>query len=420
MPINSLPYRIARRYLFARKKKNVVNIISWISLIGIAVGTAALIVVLSVYNGIGELTQELFNVFDAELVVEPASGKTFHLADMDYEALCNSDGIVCVSQIAEENAWITNKQNESIVQLRGVDSNYAAMTGLDTLLHEGTYVLRQTNEVTFFDDEGEEIPRQENVDYLLFGGEVYYNLGIATYSNSPVAVHIPKRGGSIGLSMDEAFNNGYAYPAGYFYIQQDIDASYVVAHIDFVRSLMDYDEDEVTALAIETDGHTNQVKDRLRDLLGDNFRVKDRFDQQPLYYKVFKSERLGVILILSLIVLIATLNLVASLSLLIIDKRHDISIMKSMGMSDEQIRHIFFDEGLMIAAVGVVAGLIVGFLICLAQKQFGLIKMGGGNFVVQAFPVAMKAGDFVLTFLLVLSLCAGSVFLTVRQQKRAS
>lgn len=409
---------MARRYLFAHKRKSVVNVISWISLIGLAVGTTALIVVLSVYNGIGELTQSLFNVFDPELVVQPAQGKTFHTSSIDLSAIEKIPGVTAVSQIAEENAWITNKQNESIVQLRGVDTSYGTMTGLDTMLHEGTYMLKGITTSTHIADkeEDDEIIPISQIYFLIFGGEIYDQLGIGTYSNSPVAIHIPKRGGGIGLSMDEAFNNGYAYPAGLFYLQQDIDSKYVIADIDLVRSLMDYSDDEVTTLAIATDGNTKQVSKALTRILGDQYTVKDRFQQQPLYYKVFKSERLGIILILSLIILIATLNLVASLSLLIIDKRKDIRILRSMGMSAENIRSIFFSEGMMISAMGVIGGLAIGFLVCLLQEKFGIVKMGG-NFVVNAFPVVMRLSDFIETFVLVLILCSGSVYLTTRRNK---
>ncbi|MBQ6683095.1 MAG: ABC transporter permease [Bacteroidales bacterium] len=403
-----MPYTlfIARRYFFSRKQKTVINIISWISLIGIAVSTTALIVVLSVYNGIGNLTQSLFNSFDPHLLVQPAKGKTFHLSTIDYSALSATEGVAAVSQIVEENAWITYHHNEAIVSLRGVDSSYPRVTGLDTLLYEGTYQLAAPM------DDG----RQQY--FLLFGAEVYYNLGIREASNMPVAVHIPKRGVSLGMTMDEAFNTGYAMPGGNFYIQQDIDTRYVVADIAFVRQLMDYSDDECTSLAIALQPRANadKVKASVRRLLGDEFTVKDRFEQQPIYYKVFRSERLGIYLILALIVLISTLNLVASLSLLVLDKKRDIATLRSLGMPRSNIRRIFRTEGVMISAIGVVAGLLLGFVICFLQQHFGIVKMGN-NFVVSAFPVAMRGIDFLITFLLVMSLSSLSVLLAVRKSK---
>lgn len=400
-----LSFFIARRYFFSRKQKTVINIISWISLIGIAVSTTALIVVLSVYNGIGDLTKSLFNSFDPELLVEPAKGKTFHTADIDFDRLGQTAGVAAVSQIAEENAWITYHHNQAIVSLRGVDGEYPKVTGIDTLLYEGAYGLRAGEEAYF----------------LIFGAEVYYNLGIREASNTPVAVHIPKRGTAIGMTMDQALNTGYAMPGGNFYIQQDIDNRYVLADIAFVRQLMNYAPDECTALAIALDGKASvrakrKTQDEIARLLGDQFTVKDRYQQQPVYYKVFRGERLGIYLILALIVLISTLNVIASLSLLVLDKRKDAATLRSMGMERVQICRIFRIEGVLIAAMGVVAGMALGFVICFVQQQFGLIRMGD-NFVVDAFPVSMRGIDFALTFLMVMALSTGAVFLAVRRKK---
>ena len=410
----SLSSLIARRYFFSRKQRTVINIISWISLIGIAVSTAALIIVLSVYNGIGQVTQTLFNSFDPELVVQPAQGKTLHLHDIDYDALCRINGVATVSQIAEENAWMTYRHNEAIVSLRGVDGNYHLVTGLDTLLYEGIY--RFTDTVAAPDDEGDTM--LTTVHYLLMGAEVYYNLGVRDVSNIPVAIHIPKRGVALGLTMDEAFNTGYALPGGNFYIQQDIDNRYVVTDIDFVRQLMDYADDECTTLAIalQPGARVSKVKTAVAALLGDGYRVLDRFEQQPIYYKVFRSERLGIYLILALIVLISTLNLVASLSLLMMDKRHDIATLRSMGMPARQVRRIFRIEGVLIAAMGVAAGLLLGFFVCFVQQQWGVVKMGS-NFVVNAFPVAMRGIDFLLTTAMVMALSTLAVLFAVRKNK---
>lgn len=395
-----LSFFVAFRYLFSKKEISVINFISWISLTGITVSTMALIVVMSVYNGIGQLTQSLFNVFDPELLVEPAHGKTFHTGDIDYDALSSMQDITNVSAIAEENAWLTLRNAGSIVQLRGVDDGYGTASGLDTFLLQGDYLLRDGQ--SFF---------------LLLGWNIMARLGVNSMTNIPVSVHIPKRGTTaIGLSMDEAFNIGLAYPIGAFAIQEEIDNLYVVTHIDFVRQLMNYDTDEVTSLAISVrhDADIGKLKKNVFRLLGEDFTVKDRFDQKPLYYKVFHSERLGVFLILSLIVLIATLNLIASLSLLIINKKKDIFTFRAMGMDTPFIRRVFFSEGMLISLVGVVIGLLLGFVICILQQQFGLVKLGA-NAVVDHFPVAMRWVDFVATLVVVTLLSTLVVFFTVRR-----
>ncbi|MBQ1409619.1 MAG: ABC transporter permease [Bacteroidales bacterium] len=398
---------IARRYLFSRKEKTVINLISWISLIGIAVSTIALVVVMSVYNGIGELTQSLFNVFDPELLIEPAEGKSFRTSDIDYAGLTQTDGVNVVSQIVEENAWITLRQAEAIVQLRGVDETYGKATGLDTMILEGDYTLTPYTTTPY------------TTTPILLGWNIMVRLGVNSMTNVPLAVHIPKRGTtSLGFTIDEAFNNGYAYPAGTFRIQEEIDNLYTVTDIDFVRQLMGYTPDEVTALAVTLAKSANidKVKRELRHKLGDRFTVKDRYEQKPLYYKIFRSERLGVFLILSLIVLISTLNIIASLSLLIINKSKDIATLRAIGMTRRDLQRTFFTEGVMIAIVGVVAGLLLGFVICLLQQHFGIVKLGA-NAIVDAFPVSMRLVDFIATLGIVTLISSLVVWLTVKKAK---
>ena len=428
---------IAVRYLFARQKKSaakgrsVVTIISWISLIGLMVSTAALIIVLSVYNGIGNLTKSLFGTFDPELVIEPARGKTFHTSDLQLPLsdIASLDAVEAVAQMVNETAWLTYGSNQAIVRLRGVDNNYGRVTGFDTLvvseLGTRNSEVAETDDISAPQPPTSDLrPPTSDLHSLYLGGEIYYTLAMRPHSNHPAAVHIPKRGStSIGFSMEQAFNTGYAYPAGYFFIQQDIDRQYVVTDIDFVRQLMDYAPDEVSALAIKLKPGANvkRVKRALLNSLSPAsstpLTVKDRYDQQPLYYKIFRSERLGIYLILSLIVLISTLSLVASLSLLIINKRHDIFILQSMGLTRQRLRRTFRTEGMLICAVAVAAGLAIGFLVCWLQQQFGIIRMGDGNFVVSTFPVAMRPLDFLLTFLLVMAISTASVTLTVHRAK---
>lgn len=402
---------IAVRYLFSRKQRSVVNVISWISLVGLMVSTMALIVVLSVYNGIGDVTKSLFNTFDPELVIEPAEGRTFHTSDIDMGALTRTEGVERVARIVTETAWVTYGQNQAIVKLRGVDTNYAALTGIDTLLALGEYRLTAEGTTT-----------------LVVGGQIFHDLAMRLPSAIPAAVHIPKRGTtSLGLTMDQAFNIGYAYPVGNFFIQQDIDRQYVLTDIAFVQRLMNYAPDECTSLALglAPGADVEKVKRSLTPAplqkRGESpapaLVVKDRHDQQPLYYKIYRTERLGIYLVLSLIVLISTLSLVASLSLLIINKRDDIFILRSMGMERRTIRRAFLAEGLLICAMAVVLGLVLGFVVCWLQQTFGIIRMGDGNFVVSAFPVSMRAVDFLATFLLVMAISTLSVALTVRRAR---
>lgn len=416
----NLPLFIAGRYLFSRKRKSVITVISWISLVGLSVATAALIIVLSVYNGIGELTQKLFNVFDPELLVEKYEGKSFTTDGTSLDDLRAVEGVSTVSCIVEENAWITYRQNQAIVQLRGVDANYPAITGIDTMIFDGEYQL-SSQKYSDSSSDSVEYNNQSSyrpVYYAVLGALICDQLELRSLANDPMVVHIPKRGKGIGLSIDDAFNTDYLYLAGTFYIQQDIDGKYVLADIGFVRNLLNYRDNECTSLAIALDKGANskKVKGEVQQLLGDGFLVKDRYEQQPLYFKIYRSERLGIIFILSLIVLVSTLNLVASLSLLIIDKKRDIGTMLSLGMERRTVRQVFFREGMLISTVGVVVGLFVGFVVCFLQQAFGLVKMGG-NFVVSAFPVEMRITDFILTSALVMFLSAIAVWFTTRRAK---
>jgi len=411
--------------------------------------------ILNVPFAIGDATKSLFNTFDPELVIEPAEGRTFHTSDIDMSALLRTEGVARVARIVTETAWVTYGQNQAIVKLRGVDTNYAALTGIDTLLALGEYRLTAEGTTT-----------------LVVGGQIFHDLAMRLPSAIPAAVHIPKRGTtSLGLTMDQAFNIGYAYPVGNFFIQQDIDRQYVLTDIAFVQRLMNYAPDECTSLALKLapGADVDEVRDRVAEILSGKVAeslsgkvaklqssrvteslsskdamqlnnsatqplshsatqplshsatqpllVKDRHDQQPLYYKIYRTERLGIYLVLSLIVLISTLSLVASLSLLIINKRDDIFILRSMGMERSTIRRAFLAEGLLICAMAVVLGLVLGFVVCWLQQTFGIIRMGDGNFVVSAFPVSMRAVDFLATFLLVMAISTLSVALTVRRAR---
>ena len=393
------PLHIAWRYLFARQGRSVVNIISWISLIGITVASAALIVVLSVYNGIGQVTQGLYSVFDPALSIRPVHGKSFHTTAIAYDSLRSLPGVAAVSEVAEENAWLTCHSGEAIVSLRGVDDAYLSVSGLDTMIHAGEYLLSDSSRY-----------------YLLLGSGLYHMLGLQHTSAAPITVNIPHREGrSMGLTPQEAFNTAYAYPAGTFFVQKDVDSRYAVCHIDMTRSLMDYADDEVSSLSLALTG-TRRISAVRRDiealLPSGELRVLDRAEQQPLYYKIFRSERLGVILVLSLIVMIATLNLVASLTLLVIDKRRDIQTFRALGMPARKVRRTFMLEGMLIAWLGILAGMAIGFVVCIVQQHFGIVKMGGENFIVDAFPVAMRWQDFAITLVLVGAISSVAATLT--------
>ena len=403
-----VPMILASRYFVARRQRSVVHIISRVALVGIAVCAFAFIVVLSVYNGIGQLTQGLFNVFDPEIVVQAAKGKSFHTAEIDYAAIERLPQIATMTQIVEEKAWVTHGQRQAIVELRGVEESYAAQTGIDTLIYEGSYL-------DFGRGVGEEA--EERLPTIVLGGEIYYRLNLTARRRDAIGVHIPRRGTtSVGYSIEQAFNTRYAEVAGCFYLQQEIDSRYALIPIEEMRALLGYAEDEVTsiAIALRDKEQPRKVKREVQKIVGADYVVRDRLDQQPLYYKIYRSERLAIYFILALVTLISTFTLVASITLLIIDKKQEIATLRSIGMTRKQIRSTFALYGSLIAGVGAVIGIGVGALLCALQQRYGLIAMGD-NFVTRSFPVAMRGIDFAATLVIVLIISSISIHIAVRR-----
>ena len=399
----NIPFYIAKRYFSSKKKKkNVVHIISLISLIGICIGTMALVIVLSVYNGFGKVIEQLGNVFNPELLIEAKEGKTFHLADFPIDEISEIDGVAVFSSSVEENAWLTYRKNETIVTLRGVSDNYHQWSGIDSLVDRGEYLLTD-----------------EELDFAVLGYGIFYDLGINLRDpNYRIRVNIPKRKKSLSLNLTENFNSGYLFPAGHFSIHDESDQKYVLTNIDFARNLLNYADDEVTSVQIGLKKNANvaKIQKKIKTLLGDDYSIKNRHEQQELFHKVYRSEKVMIYIILLFIVFIATFNLIGSIYLLMIDKKKDIAILKSMGMTFKDVRKVFFFEGIIISSVGAVAGVAVGVVFCAIQQYFKIIKVSE-TFVMDSFPVSIQIADIVTVLLLVSFISIFSVGLTVSRMK---
>ena len=399
----NVPFYIAKRYFSSqKKKKNVVHIISLISLIGICIGTMSLVIVLSVYNGFGKVIERMSNIFDPTLLIEASEGKTFHLSDFPVEEIKRIEGVAVFSTVVEETAWFNHRKKQAIATLKGVSDNFHQWNGIDTLTEDGNYILS--------DDYGE---------YAVMGYEIFESLGISLRDpNGIVRVNIPKRGKSLSMNLSENFNSGYLVPAGFFFLHEEANKNYVLADIDFARRLLNYSDDEVTSvqLGLSKNANERKVQKKIKALLGDTYTVKNRQEQQVLFHKIYRSEKVMIYLILLFIIFIATFNLIGSIYLLIINKRKDITILKSMGMHFKEIRKIFFLEGIIISSVGILIGIIAGVCICALQQFFGLIKMGDG-FIIDAFPVNIQLLDVLIVTIIVLFISAFSVGLTVSRMK---
>lgn len=390
-----LAFRIAKRYLFSKKSTNAINIISGVSMVGMGVGSMALILVLSVFNGFEGLVLSLYNSFYPEVKILPEQGKTFTLSSDTLDQIRSMDGVAHISEILEEKALAKTSKDEQIITLKGVDSNYLYVTGLDSAVERGDFLLNQGAE-----------------QYAVIGRGVEAKLGLNVSGNypAPMKVYMPKRGDKTYINPSRAFNRESIVPKGVFEIQQEFDSKYVIVPIAFTRELLEY-EQELSAieLSIHKGKEQEQVIQHLQGYLGDEFKVQNRYQQNRFLYKVMQTEKWAVYAILTLILVIAAFNIVGSLTMLVIDKAKDIAILKVMGATKGLIRLIFLMEGMLTSLIGSGTGVLLAFLIVLVQEYFELIKIqGAGTFVIQEYPVDLQLADFglVLITVIVISLLA--------------
>ena len=388
----NFPFYIAKRYLVAKKSRNVINIISWVSVIGIAVGTAGLVIVLSVFNGFGDLVTSLYNAFDPDIKITIVEGKSFDPADAKIEEIKKVKGVKAVTQILEESALLKYREKQVIATIKGVDENYA-----------------ETGDVKNNIVEGEMLLQKKEKNYAVIGGGIGYTLGMNLDDVfSSLNIYVPKRGRDVMLTPEDAFTNLLIQPSGIFSIQQDFDSRYVIVPLRFARELIG-EQTKVTALEIALSGSADPklLKNEIAKIAGSEFLVQNRMEQHDFLNKILVSEKWAVYLILSLILLISAFSIIGSLTMLIIDKKQDISILLSMGADLNQIRKIFLTEGLMISLIGGGTGLIFGWLICMAQQKFKLIGFGdSASFVVDSYPVSIQPLDLVNVFLIVFAIGA--------------
>ncbi len=397
----NLALHIARRYLLSKKSHNAINIISGISVFGIMVVSAALIVVLSVFNGFENLVVSLYNSFDPDIKITPYEGKTIPYSAFSKEDIMKIEGVAHYVESIEENALLKYKDKQYIATVKGVDNEFLEMSGLDSMMTEGECKLESQGFNNAIIGQGVSYYLSTNIDDIM----------------SPLNIYVPKRGKKIALDPSKAFKQQGIFISGVFSIQQEFDVKYVLVPKAFARDLLDY-KDEISAIEIGVvdDEALTYVEGQLKELLGDGFVIKDRFEQHELLYKILKSEKWAVYLILTFILIIAIFNVIGSLTMLILDKKEDINILRSMGAETNLIRRIFITEGLMITASGALAGMALGFLVCLAQIKLGLVKLqGSGSFVIENYPVQMQFLDFVYVFLTVFGIGILASFIPVRQ-----
>ncbi|MDO9339625.1 MAG: FtsX-like permease family protein [Bacteroidales bacterium] len=372
---------IAKRYLFAKKSRNAINIISAVSVAGVAVGTMALIIVLSVFNGLETMVSAIFNTFDPDIKITAEEGKTFIADTSRLKLLANVDGLSCYSLTIEENALLKYGDRQFIATIKGVDDNYAMVTNIDSSMWEGDFILRN--------DKGR--------SYAIPGIGVAQYLGIRVNFITPLNIIVIRNTGSTNINPENALKERFIFPSGIFEVEKEYDSKYVYIPIEFARELTEI-EDGVSSVEIK---FTDQADPRIAQknivkIFGKGFVVQNRYEQQEIFYKVMRSERLAIFFILTLILIIASFNIIGSLTMLIIEKERDIEILKSLGADNDLIRKIFIFEGWLISIIGAVAGIILGFAICWLQQTFGLIKLQSESLIMDSYPVVMKVKDFII------------------------
>ena len=394
---------IAWRYLVAKKRQNAINIISGISCLAVAVVTAAMICVLSVMNGFGEAIEQMFSQLDAELRITPAQGKTLQLDDERIQALQAMPEIAIVAPTIEESALVEFRGKQVPAMLKGVDTTYQVLTAIDSIIIDGDYAV--------WDGAFER---------CVMGVGLANTIGIGAHFISPVHLYAPKRIGRVNmLRPDENFRTKGVYIAGVFAVNQTkYDDTYMLISLPLAQDLFDYSEQEATALELRLHDGTSvkKVQKQIRATLGTDYVVLNRYEQQADFYRIQMIEKWLTALLLVFILLIASFNIISSLSMLILDKTDDIRLLNTLGADEQMIRRIFLYEGWLISAFGALIGAVIGVGLCAIQQHFGLLKLGNGtNYVLSAYPVSIQLTDVLIVIAVVLALGALAAWIPARK-----
>lgn len=387
----------------AKKSQNAINIISWISVFSVAIGTFALVVVLSAFNGLEKLVESLFESFDTDVRIELKEGKTFHSNAINYEELAAISGVENYTRVLKEVCGVKYKKQQTIVQIKGVDKSYLTMSKIDSNIVEGRAILRQ-----------------DNINYAIigYGISLQLNLHVDTGVEN-VTVYAPKRGRISTLNAMNSVYRKQISPAAIFYLSPEYDNKYIITSLEFAQDLLDY-EDEISSIEIlaSEGADLEALAEQLILFFGTDFSVKSRLEFNQLLYKTNKTEKWVTFLILVFILMIAAFNILSSLSMLIIDKKKDINTLTHLGANKKLIRSIFFLEGMLINLTGAISGLILGVGICLLQEHVGLIRLEGG--IVDYYPVSLNPVELVYIIITVLVIGFLTSWYPVRNLTKAS
>ena len=401
-------FLFAWRYFKAKKTTNAINVIAWISIVAIVIGTAALILVLSVFNGFEGLVKSLYSSFYPDLRISPESGKQIVLTEAQLKKLRSVKGVKAVSLVVEERALLQNKASEedsvdyqSIIYLKGVDEHYEEVSGVATNVVEGNF------------DTG-----TEDQPLLVLGAGIQNAVGVRADRNvKPLAVYMPRKGEVDLTDPMRSLSAEAVNTSGVFIIQQDFDNKYAITNLGFIKRMLLMDEEHFSAaeIAVNAGADADEVRDEIRAFLGKTYLVQNRFEQNASLYSVMQIEKWIIYAILSLILVVAAFNMVGALTMLVLEKKQDISVLHAMGANRSFIQGIFLSEGLLLAVIGGVTGMLIAYIIGWLQVQFHLIPLQGSTFMIDYFPVKMVFTDFLLVGATVMVIALIASFVPARK-----
>lgn len=374
----NFPFYIAKRYLVAKKSHNAINIIAAISLAGIAVGTMALIVVLSVFNGFDNVVKSLINSFNPDIKIILTEGKSFAADEALLDRIASVKGVASLATVLEDKALLRYDERQTIAIVKGVSREYADVSGIDSMIVEGDFVLNSNGQ-----------------PLAIIGKGIDIFLNVILNSPRQMGIYVPRRTGKVSLEPESAVNRKYLNVAGVFLIEQDYDSKYILVPLAFAQDLFEY-PGKLNAIEIRLEKNANlqSVQQQIGLIMGENFRVQNRYQQNEVFYKTMQMEKWAIFLILIFILMVASFNVIGTLTMLILEKKTDILTLRNMGASVSLINRIFLFEGWLVSVIGAVIGLAAGLLICWLQITFKLIRLqGSGTFIIDAYPVLIKPFD---------------------------
>ena len=349
----------------------------------------ALVIVLSVFNGFNSLIESLFSNFDPDLKITAARGKFFDPSEHRFEEIKNLPGVVHYAEVIEEVALLKYNNQQYVATLKGVPSNYSNYTNIDTLIIDGSFMLEN-----------------DNVNYAIVGQGIAYNLGLGLSFVDPIRVFVPKRGAPTSINPARALNYDYIFPSGVFSVLEEIDSRYMIVPLNFAARLFETGEQiSAVELGLAPEVNQNRIQRHIREILGDSFVVKNKYQQHDMIYKTMRSEKWAAYLILVFILVVASFNMLGSLSMLIIDKKEDLFILRGMGADSDFIRRIFLYEGWLITFFGAILGTALGVFISWLQIHYELVTLPGeGSFIITAYPVKIIMSDILIILGVVLGI----------------